>query len=508
MQSKSTKKSLVASGLSLLVCAALLIGTTFAWFTDSVSNTGNKIEAGTLNVSLSEWDKEAGKYVEVGVEPIFNSTLWEPGYTDIAAVKIGNEGTLALKYELDIIASGATDLAEVIDVYYYRGGVVSAENGLPENITALKESGDYVNLGTLDKLLADEDNNGVANGHLEAGTADFAIIALHMQETAGNEYQGASIGSSFDIVLNATQYNSETDGFNNPDYDKDASYKWDGTADTTWYDASQTVYSLSTAEEFAGFAELVNDGTSFDGKTIQLTENMNFGGKSFQTINGSRMGALTLDGGGHTISNVQFDGYTYSSSSQRYGGGLFGQVNSDLTVKNLTIEYADATTDRENAEGTGAVGIVCGYVYGNATFENVHIRNCEVTADQKCGGMVGFAAGIADTTISFKDCSVSGMIFNTQFQCANFVGYAGAVGNQAAITYDNVETAQGTVNPILYYSKEDLAEVNGRLYILASDVSYAFDVTGLHHNLSYGVGAPTIEVDGVTYTVFDTSVVE
>ena len=49
---KSTKKSLIFSALSLLLCCALLIGTTFAWFTDSVTNTGNKIQAGTLDVAL------------------------------------------------------------------------------------------------------------------------------------------------------------------------------------------------------------------------------------------------------------------------------------------------------------------------------------------------------------------------------------------------------------------------------------------------------------------------
>ena len=53
---KCTKKSLFASALALVACLALLMGATFAWFTDSVSNTGNKIQAGKLDVSLETWD--------------------------------------------------------------------------------------------------------------------------------------------------------------------------------------------------------------------------------------------------------------------------------------------------------------------------------------------------------------------------------------------------------------------------------------------------------------------
>ena len=114
-----TRKSLWAAGFALLVCILLLIGTTFAWFTDSVSNSGNKIQAGSLEVSFAEFDPTTGEYVNVGDKPIFNYDKWEPGYTDVACVKIGNEGTLALKYQLDIIVDGDVgNLADVIDVYY------------------------------------------------------------------------------------------------------------------------------------------------------------------------------------------------------------------------------------------------------------------------------------------------------------------------------------------------------------------------------------------------------
>ena len=131
-----TRKSLWAAGFALLVCILLLIGTTFAWFTDSVSNSGNKIQAGNLSIALlqktdtmSVAQEEAatdagidvsGEYTDISdvLVPIFDYTLWEPGYTDFKVLGVKNTGTLALKYRLDIIANGEVGtLADVIDVY-------------------------------------------------------------------------------------------------------------------------------------------------------------------------------------------------------------------------------------------------------------------------------------------------------------------------------------------------------------------------------------------------------
>ena len=119
----NTKKSLKASGLSLVLCIAMLIGTTFAWFTDSITNTGNKIESGDLKVTLQEWNGTS--YVDASSTPIFNYDKWEPGYTDVAAIKIGNAGSLALKYKVDFVSKDksqeANKLAKAIDVYYLKG---------------------------------------------------------------------------------------------------------------------------------------------------------------------------------------------------------------------------------------------------------------------------------------------------------------------------------------------------------------------------------------------------
>ena len=119
----STKKALVASVLLLALCFSMLVGTTFAWFTDSVTSSGNIIKSGTLDVEMY-WakgteDPDNANWTDASTGAIFNYDKWEPGYAEVRHIKIANEGTLALKYKVNIIANGeVSDLADVIDVYY------------------------------------------------------------------------------------------------------------------------------------------------------------------------------------------------------------------------------------------------------------------------------------------------------------------------------------------------------------------------------------------------------
>ncbi len=130
-QPKTNKKALLTSALSLLLCCTMLIGTTWAWFTDSVTSAGNKIQSGTLKVDLLVKGGNTGialdaDYVSVKTgtlanQPIFNYELWEPGYTLVTYAKVVNEGSLALKYTLKFVSESdiaAAKLAEAIDVYY------------------------------------------------------------------------------------------------------------------------------------------------------------------------------------------------------------------------------------------------------------------------------------------------------------------------------------------------------------------------------------------------------
>ena len=102
---KSTKRALFTSVMALLVCVVMLAGTTFAWFTDSVTSGRNVIQAGNLDAEVyySVWDKATGSwadYVKVNKDdPVFNDkALWEPGYTEVVKFKVANKGSLSFKY--------------------------------------------------------------------------------------------------------------------------------------------------------------------------------------------------------------------------------------------------------------------------------------------------------------------------------------------------------------------------------------------------------------------------
>lgn len=220
----TTKRALLTSVLSLVLCFAMLLGTTFAWFTDTVTSSGNVIQTGNLKVKM-EWEEgnvalDVADWKDASAGPIFNNKTWEPGRIEAKHIKITNVGTLALKYELNIVPHGTvSELADVIDVYYFADATQ-----LDRSTTT---GGNR--LGTLAELLdnnVDNDNHisKLINGRLdENGDYDDFTIALKMQETAGNEYQGLSIGSSFSIQLLATQATYEDDSFDNT-YDADATY--------------------------------------------------------------------------------------------------------------------------------------------------------------------------------------------------------------------------------------------------------------------------------------------
>ena len=111
-KTKATKKALLMSMLSILLCVAMLIGSTFAWFTDSVTSGRNKIVAGNLDVELYHTNANIKAAEKVSEKtPLFvkedgEAILWEPGVVAYENFTVKNEGTLALKYELALNVYG------------------------------------------------------------------------------------------------------------------------------------------------------------------------------------------------------------------------------------------------------------------------------------------------------------------------------------------------------------------------------------------------------------------
>ena len=196
---KSTKRALLGSVMAMVLCLAMLVGATFAWFTDTASTGVNKIQAGNLDIEIQDetgkaidtlaWaTKDGTAFAEDGKTP-----LWEPGCTyTLTPFQIVNKGNLALKYKIVVTGlEGDAGLLKVIKFTYKTGEETFDMN---------------------------------AEGHLAAngGASKVITVSAHMDEAAGNEYMNKTLeGVKFTVY--ATQDTVESDSFKNT-YDENATY--------------------------------------------------------------------------------------------------------------------------------------------------------------------------------------------------------------------------------------------------------------------------------------------
>ena len=321
--SKSTKRALISSTLAILMCVAMLIGTTFAWFTDTASTAVNKIQAGNLKVDL-EMQKPDGSWVSAKGQtlefkkatnaPADEKVLWEPGCTyELPQLRVVNKGNLALKYKIQITGiQGDAKLNEVIDWTINNAAINLTEE------------------------------------HLLAGQTGTAFtIKGHMQETAGNDYRDLTI-DGIGITVVATQYNYENDSIG-PDYDKFADYP-----------EVQPVTTADKLQEALASADI-------DGKTIKLyddieTEGLQLNGKNVAfDLNGKSLNTAKLEVNNSTV--------VFGDSSENGEGTLatddsYGVINA--VKSNVTIENGRFVSSYNKAGSSG---------YANV----IQVRNSELT---------------------------------------------------------------------------------------------------------------------------------
>ncbi len=208
---RATKRALLTSVMALVMCVVMLVGTTFAWFTDTASAGVNKIRAGNLDIELEMknasggWDKAEGKTLQfkkaAGHEG--EEVLWEPGCRyELPELRIVNKGNLALKYKITV-------------------------NGVTGDAKLLKAIDFTAKMGTNDAILLDSLEGAILPSGAAQTTAGEAVGATDpitikgvMKTTAGNEYQGLSI-DGIGITVVATQYTYEYDSIDNL-YDQNA----------------------------------------------------------------------------------------------------------------------------------------------------------------------------------------------------------------------------------------------------------------------------------------------
>ena len=237
------QQTYLTSLLCMVLCVSMFFGTTYAWFTDEVTNEGNEIYIGILKVEL---EKQVPDGVDGDTEPDYVSlsaknsdgssvhTLfkegicWEPGYTALETVKITNKGDLAFRYEMTFAKGSAVDeaAAKWFDVWCYHDSLNTVP--APENYAQITEENGWKKIGSLADVLT---GKAVFQGEMtkeavEAEDAYVYTIALHMNGEEATEDQQKELndlmGKTIDlnVRLVATQLSSEQDAFGDT-YDSD-----------------------------------------------------------------------------------------------------------------------------------------------------------------------------------------------------------------------------------------------------------------------------------------------
>ena len=436
---RQTKRALLTSVMALVMCVVMLVGTTFAWFTDTASTNVNKIQAGNLDVMLematawdedgkpTAWDDAEGKTLTFKTKDnrAADKILWEPGCTyELPALRISNNGNLKLKYKIEITGieqgrravAGAPDLNDVIEWTIINNGEPIAVNGNEYALDA--------------KVGATVDS-------------DTLTISGHMKKEANNDYQGLSI-DGVAVTVYATQMTGEWDS-SRMDYDVDAKYpviiselKKAYTADAsvvpagfvvtahhngefdsnsgktgtiTIKDAESLLYFAYVLDPAAALADEPADvwqhtsvwyGGSYD-RHIVLDADIDLQGITLPNGFGN-MKNFTFDGQGHTIKNATIN-YTGTGNVGLFVGGNRGISN--LVVENIKVVAPNGT---ENAAGIVSSD-------ANAVINNVTVRNSSVTGGKYTGAIVGYNYGSV-TNCTVENCTASG-----RYKVGGIVGY-------------------------------------------------------------------------------------
>ena len=357
---KDTKRALLISVLSVALCLAMLVGTTFAWFTD-VARTGySTITSGRLDIVLQykdgeTWKSAEGKtlnFVKAADAAEDEELLWEPGCTYyLPEVRVINNGTLAVKYEYDTSKFVFTGDTKLLDALEFVG---EAEGDDPESPAIL----------------------------LPGKFSNPLKIGFHMKETAGNEYQGLTL-SGAQIAVVATQATSESDSFDNT-YDKDAQYP----ISVTTGDELQTIVNDATAPVNIVLANSITTNNFVIPADKDVTLDLNgftlTGGDSHAILNRGVLCIKDSSGNGKIVASKANTSALRNAADCVIDGGTFtradGEDNKWHTVENFgTMTFNGG---KVIAEDDQSFAIVNGWNYINPGEQKatMTINNIEMIA--------------------------------------------------------------------------------------------------------------------------------
>ena len=364
---RATKRALLTSVMALVMCVVMLVGTTFAWFTDTASTGVNKIVAGNLKVDIV--GATTGNHIDsLSFQNKDNSSsiLWEPGVTfHTEGFRIKNDGNLALKWKMVVNKDSAST------------GVVEGSNG---------KAGMNL-LDVIDfSVVSSKDENAPAVkidefvGHTAAETIDSVTYYIKgtMKTTAGNDYQDLTL-DGITITVYATQDTVEFDSFD----DK--------------YDEGATLPEIRTVTDAATIADSVADLATAGNKNVvvSVAQDMNNtagiktakGNTLTMDLNGKSVGVSYGQGSTNTTTNgmqlLQGSTVTLKNGTYKANHGndadhniaILIQNYSNLTIENCTLDMREANDTAGNSKGTSyALSTNCGKVVIKGE-TNIYARN-------------------------------------------------------------------------------------------------------------------------------------
>ena len=367
---RATKRALLTSVMALVMCVVMLVGTTFAWFTDTASTGVNKIQAGNLDIEVEyrtssdeDWKTLDNATDLFGAE----GTLFEPGHTRVVELRITNAGNLALKYKVGMnVVSETAGTNKAGNPYKLSDYLKVATTGIQQynpadQISSLMErlifqKGDF-GMWTA-RNFANFELEYASNGNVHAlqpGAAQILGIKVYMPETVGNEANAISAEKAafinFGLNVVATQYTTESDSYGTQ-YDKDATYP---VIVSNQQQANDAITNATDKKVNISIAP---------SQTITLDNGIANEGDKSRDITFSGDGSQTVD--------------VITNAISAEGGQLNYQRGSSFTFENLTIQAGEGNFD----------GIVCDEVtyknciingkltlYGKATFINCTFEN-------------------------------------------------------------------------------------------------------------------------------------
>ena len=439
---RATKRALLTSVTALVMCVVMLVGTTFAWFTDTASTGVNKIQAGNLDIELAYKNSTTrGEFKKADKSTLVfdNNALWEPGHVEYVVLRVSNAGSLALKYKLGINIANEVGSTNVYNNAfnlsdYIRFAVLDGD-----------QTGNSVDRDAL--VAAATDGKLIKEGyskesHLDTTNANETVtLVVWMPKSVGNEanYKVAEgiTAPSIDLGINvvATQYTYESDSFDET-YDRDATYPVivsnQQQANDAITNATDKKVNISIA---SGQTITLDSGIAHEGDKSRA---VTFVGDGTQTVDVAK-NASAAEGAKHLNyqrgSTFTFENLTIENGTDTYDG----IVCDELTYKNCTIK--GVTT-----------------LYGKATF-----INCVFENDMANQYSIWTWGG---TDVTFEGCT-----FNTN--------------GKAILLFGEEKTTNLTVNNCVFNDRNDGAA--GKAAIEIGEANY-----GKHNNFTVVINGSTV----------------